>query len=99
MRSAPNRLTARARRLLTDGRNELILSAATPWEIASKAAIGKLRLACSVEEVVSTRSLAARAVPLSITQLHALESAALPLHHRDPFDPRLVAQARLPPLP
>ncbi len=95
MRSAPNRLTARARRLLTDGRNELILSAATPWEIAIKVAIGKLRLPCSVEEFVSTRSLATRVVPLPITQLHAIESAALPLHHRDPFDRVLVAQARL----
>ena len=95
MRSAPNRLTARARRLLTDGRNELILSAATPWEIAIKVAIGKLRLPCSVEEFVSTRSLATRVVPLPITQLHAIESAALPLHHRDPFDRVLVAQSRL----
>jgi len=73
MRSAPNRLTARARRV----------------------AIGKLRLPCSVEEFVSTRSLATRVVPLPITQLHAIESAALPLHHRDPFDRVLVAQARL----
>lgn len=89
------RLSARARRILTDERNELLLSAATPWEIAIKVAIGKLRLPCSVEEFVSTRVVATRVTPLPITQLHAIESAGLPPHHRDPFDRVLVAQARL----
>jgi PIN domain nuclease of toxin-antitoxin system len=95
MRNAPMRLSARARRILTDERNELLLSAATPWEIAIKVAIGKLRLPCSVEEFVSTRVVATRVTPLPITQLHAIESAGLPPHHRDPFDRVLVAQARL----
>lgn len=95
MRNAPARLNAKARRILTDERNELVLSAATPWEIAIKVGVGKLRLPCSVEEFVSTRSAATRMTPLPITQLHAIESAALPPHHRDPFDRVLVAQARL----
>ena len=99
MRNAPTRLTARARRILTDERNELVLSAATPWEIAIKVAVGKLRLPGSVEEFVSTRTAATRVTPLPITQLHAIESAALPQHHRDPFDRVLVAQARLERLP
>ena len=85
--------------MLTDERNEFVLSAATPWEIAIKVAVGKLRLPCSVEEFVSTRSDATRVTPLPITQLHAIESAALPRHHRDPFDRVLVAQARLERLP
>jgi PIN domain nuclease of toxin-antitoxin system len=95
MRNAPTRLSAKARRILTDGRNDLVLSAATPWEIAIKVAIGKLRLPCPVEEFVSTRSVATRVTPLPITQLHAIESAALPAHHRDPFDRVLIAQARI----
>ena len=95
MRNAPARLTAKARRILTDERNELVLSAATPWEIALKVAIGKLRLPCTVEEFVASRGVATRVLPLPITQLHAVESAALPQHHRDPFDRVLVAQARL----
>ena len=99
MRNAPARLTAKARRILTSERNELVLSAATAWEIGIKVAIGKLRLPCSVEEFVSTRSAATRVTPLPITQLHAIESAALPQHHRDPFDRVLVAQARLENLP
>jgi PIN domain nuclease of toxin-antitoxin system len=95
MRNAPARLSAKARRLLTDQRNELVLSAATPWEIAIKVSVGKLRLPCSVGEFVASRAVATRVTPLPITQLHAIESAELPRHHRDPFDRVLVAQARL----
>ncbi len=95
MRTAPERLAARARRMLSAERNELVLSAATPWEVAIKVSLGKLRLPCSVEEFVVTRNASMRVVPLPITQLHAIESAALPQHHRDPFDRVLVAQARL----
>lgn len=81
--------------MLSAERNELVLSAATPWEVAIKVSLGKLRLPCSVEEFVVTRNASMRVVPLPITQLHAIESAALPQHHRDPFDRVLVAQARL----
>lgn len=88
-------LSAKVRRLLIDERNELMLSAAVPWEIAIKESIGKLRLPCSVEEFVASRTAATRVTPLPITQVHAVASARLPLHHRDPFDRVLVAQARL----
>ena len=76
-----------------------MLSAATPWEIAIKASLGKLKLSCSVEEFVSTRAATTRVTPLPITQVHAVHSAELPLHHRDPFDRVLVAQARLEGMP
>lgn len=99
MRNAPTRLSARARRILMNQRNELVLSAATPWEIAIKVSLGKLRLPCSVEEFVSTRAAATRVRPLPITQVHAVASAELPLHHRDPFDRVLVAQAHLEGIP
>ncbi len=95
MRSDPKKLSKRATKLLVDADTELLLSAATPWEIAIKVAIGKLTLPCPVEEYVATRSVLTRVTPLPITQLHAIESAQLPLHHRDPFDRILVAQSRL----
>jgi len=99
MRQAPKRLSVRARRILTNERSELVLSAATPWEIAIKASLGRLTLPCSVEEFVSTRAATTRVTPLPITQVHAVHSAELPLHHRDPFDRVLVAQARLEGIP
>ncbi len=95
MRSAPKRMSAKVRRQLEDERNVLLLSAAVPWEIALKVRLGKLRLPCGVEEFVTTRSAETRVTPLPITQLHAMESAALPLHHLDPFDRILIAQARV----
>src|SRR5262245_54995608 len=99
MRNAPTRLSARTRRILTNERNELVLSAATPWEIAVKVSLGKLKLPCSVEEFVSTRAAATRVTPPPITQIHAIASAELPLHHGDPFDRVLVAQSRLEGIP
>lgn len=95
MRSAPARLSEATKELLRDEETELLLSAATPWEIAIKVAVGKLRLPCSVEEYVTSRATATRVTPLPITSLHAIESALLPMHHRDPFDRVIVAQARL----
>jgi PIN domain nuclease of toxin-antitoxin system len=95
MRMAPKRLSAKARQLLIQEDNELLLSAASPWEMAIKVATGKLTLPSSVEEFVTSRVAATRVTPLAITYLHAIESAALPLHHRDPFDRVLIAQARI----
>jgi PIN domain nuclease of toxin-antitoxin system len=95
MRVSPRRLSTAARKILVEEDNELLLSAASPWEIAIKVAAGKLELPCSVEEFVTSRVAATRVTPLAITYLHAIESAALPPHHRDPFDRVLIAQARI----
>ncbi len=99
MRANPSRLSADARRVLVDARTELVLSAASAWEIAIKVALGKLRLPCKVEEFVVTRARADRVALLPMTHLHVIEAAGLPLHHRDPFDRVLVAQARLERMP
>jgi PIN domain nuclease of toxin-antitoxin system len=95
MRAAPDRLSARARTLLTAADNELLISAATPWEIAIKVAIGKLELPTSVEEFVATRIASTRATHLPISYVHAIEVASLPMHHQDPFDRVLIAQGRI----
>ncbi len=99
MRTAPARLSTSARKLVSNRRNELVLAAASAWEIAIKASLGKLTLPCSVEEFVLTRSGSTEVTPLPITYLHAIESAGLPAHHKDPFDRVLVAQARLEKIP
>ena len=72
------------------GTGELYFSAATVWEIGIKRAIGKL----DVPEEIFSIALDAgcRALPISWT--HAASAAALPLHHADPFDRMLIAQAR-----
>ena len=66
------------------------VSAASVWEIAIMAAVGKLRLNGAVTEHVVENGFE----PLPITFRHAEIAGALPPHHRDPFDRMLVAQAQ-----
>lgn len=69
------------------------ISAASAWEIAIKSQRGKLRLPEAAESYVRSRAAKMLLLPLAVTQSHALRVASLPLHHRDPFDRLLVAQA------
>ena len=99
MAATPERLSRRARRIVEDTDNELLLSAASAWEIAIKHALGKLQLPELPERYVPSRMTALRTLPLAIEHAHALRVATLPSHHRDPFDRLLVAQALVDRLP
>ena len=71
------------------------VSAASLWEITIKASLGKL----SVDsEVLAEQLDAAGFEPLPITWQHTVQVRKLPMHHRDPFDRMLVAQAVSEPL-
>ena len=89
------RLSARACEVMTDGGNEVLLSAATGWEIAIKASIGRIRLPAPIDRFLSEQLHKNGIGTLSIEMSHALRVHALPLLHRDPFDRLLVAQAQL----
>lgn len=89
----PSRLSETAREVLLAGRDELFFSAASSWEIAIKAAIGKLRLPEPPEDYVPQRIVRAGMTPLAVSHAHALRVYALPSIHKDPFDRILVAQA------
>ena len=95
MSLAPERFSARARRLVEARETLLYLSAASAWEIAVKHALGKLRLPQPPVTYVPARVAALGVQPLPIDQQHALHVATLPPHHRDPFDRLLIAQAQL----
>jgi len=79
--------------ILSNGEEELYLSAASSWEIAIKARIGKFDLPEIPMQYVASRVTAQGIHPLSITQSHALRVFDLPLHHKDPFDRLLISQA------
>lgn len=81
--------------LLEDPLNELLVSAASSWEIAIKHANGRLPLPEPPERYVPSRLRQMGAVALAIEHSHALAVADLPSLHRDPFDRMLVAQAGL----
>lgn len=99
MQSAPERLSAEALALIEDPANELLLSAASSWEIAIKFALGKLPLPSPPAEYVPSRMASSGVRGLPVQHSHALFAGALPPHHRDPFDRLLVAQATLEGLP
>jgi PIN domain nuclease of toxin-antitoxin system len=70
---------------------EVFASAASIWEIEIKRAQGRLNVPSNFVELVKQTGFEA----MSIHYGHAVEAGRLPLHHRDPFDRMLVAQARI----
>jgi|SRR5271163_3229776 len=89
-----DRINKQGRDLLADGEQEFYLSVASSWEIAIKAASGKLLLPGSPTTYVPKRLSDQGINPLPILQQHALAVYELPKHHTDPFDRLLIAQAR-----
>jgi len=84
-----HRLGARARAAISDA-NEVAISVATPWELGIKQRLGKLELPDDFVAAIAGDDF--RLLPIELE--HVVAAAALPLHHRDPFDRVLVAQAR-----
>ena len=85
----PTRVSRAARRVLEDA-EAVFVSAASVWEAAIKASMGKLDV--NVAELIAQIE-ASGFNPLTVTFEHAARVAALPAYHRDPFDRLLVAQA------
>lgn len=92
--SQPEKLSTEAIEQIADETNELWFSVASVWEIGIKVAIGKLPLPEQIDNYIFARMTQLGARSLEITASHALRAAALPLHHRDPFDKMLIAQAQ-----
>ena len=87
------RLSRRARTAMEAEDAELYLSAASVWEMAIKASLGRLRLPAPVDVYIAEKMREGyRMTPLTWMQAAAVQQ--LPFHHRDPFDRALVAQAR-----
>lgn len=93
------RLSSTARQCFEEATNELLISIASLWEIAIKVSLGKLSLARPFEELFPAQLELNRIGVLGIDLRHLREVAALPFHHRDPFDRLLVAQAKVEELP
>jgi PIN domain nuclease of toxin-antitoxin system len=79
--------------ILSDGANEVYLSVASAWEIAIKTRLGKYDLPDVPARYIPTRLNEQGIHPLSVTLSHSLAVYALPLHHQDPFDRLIIAQA------
>ena len=83
-------LGAQTKALIADGRNEVLVSAATVWELSIKRAKGLLDAPDDMEAVIADEGFSA--LPISLR--HAQQAGILPDLHRDPFDRMLVAQTK-----
>ena len=92
-------LSSVAREFIATGDNEIFLSAATAWEIAIKAAKGRLTLPEPPDQYVAERMRLHHFSALPIELSHALEVYRLPDIHQDPFDRLLIAQSQLEKMP
>src|ERR1700710_1674278 len=83
-------LGRRARELIEDPANDILISMVSLWEIAVKVRIGKLQ--ADIEEIISAVQREGFSL-LDVGMAHLVALAGLPMHHRDPFDHLLIAQA------
>jgi PIN domain nuclease of toxin-antitoxin system len=89
------KLSPIARSAIVDPHNEVLVSAASAWEITTKHRLGRLPEAGDVPLHLPRYLNRARFTVLDISLEHAMTAGALPGPHKDPFDRMLVAQARI----
>ena len=85
----PGLLSKDAREAIAEPANEVFVSAVVAWEIAIKRGLGKLTAPPDLEAAIQACGF--QQLPVSVA--HALATESLPMHHRDPFDRMLIAQA------
>lgn len=88
------KLSLAAAQACSDSANALWLSAVSLWEIQIKMQLGKLTLRGSLADILREQAKVNGLQILSLHPAHGLELSGLPLHHKDPFDRMLIAQAR-----
>jgi PIN domain nuclease of toxin-antitoxin system len=95
MAAGSRKLGKKAAAMIVDPGSEIWLSAASVWEIANKAARGRLRLSLPMATWLPSRMRENDLQPLAVTQDHVIAAAELPRHHEDPFDRMLIGQAQV----
>ncbi|HBH35589.1 MAG TPA: PIN domain nuclease [Gammaproteobacteria bacterium] len=79
-----------ARLAISDPRNQIYVSAVSTWEASINKLSGKLSAPDDLDAIVEEEGFS----KLPITLFHGDQAGLLPLHHKDPFDRMLVAQAQ-----
>ena len=87
--SDSDRLESKIYDIISDMKNEILISSATIWEIAIKEALGKLKVDVEMSEVIESSGF----IELKISASCANATKKLPLIHKDPFDRMLISQA------
>ena len=91
--SGSNRLPLSAQQAIADDGNDVLVSAASVWEIATKHRLGKIPNVATLALDISGAIAAQNFQTLPITVDDAARAGFLPGPHRDPFDRMLIAQA------
>ena len=97
--TADEKLSAKARRAIADMGNEIFVSAASAWEIATKNRLGQLGDAGAAAPRLAELVAAEGFSHLAVDHRHALLAGGYDLSHRDPFDRMLAAQSEIERLP
>lgn len=93
------RFSDEIRIIIEDESNEKVISTASVWELSIKQSIGKLTLSLPIKAFIEQQLSLNDFKLLNITLEHIYCTATLPLHHRDPFDRLLIAQAMIENIP
>ena len=88
-------LPASARRLIASRNSEVLVSAVSAWEIATKVRLGRLEAAADLARDLGGYLARERFESLSISTEHGIRAGSLPGAHKDPFDRMLLAQAQI----
>lgn len=88
--SGDDSLGVKSRAAIGDTENQVFVSAASVWEMSIKQQLGKLTVPSDMEAIVEQSGFE----PLPIGLFHAQQAGSLVMHHRDPFDRMLIAQAQ-----
>jgi PIN domain nuclease of toxin-antitoxin system len=91
--SEPQLLSPHARKLCEDAENTLVLSVVSIWEMQIKQQLGKMKLRLPISELIADQQKENGIEILPVNLPHVLALEKLPLHHKDPFDRLLIAQA------
>ncbi len=89
--SDSDQLSRQAKKIISDSDNRIFMSCASQWEIAIKVSINRLTFPMDEMETELVKN---GFELLNITTPHINQTTSLPLHHRDPFDRMLIAQAQ-----
>lgn len=91
----PDKLSQQVLAACQDTNNTLMLSVASVWEMQIKSQLGKLRLSAPLTDIIHHQQEQNRLQILPVTLPVVFALADLPIHHRDPFDRLLIAQAKV----
>ena len=95
LNSEPEKLSARVRDLCEQGTDRFYLSLVSPWEMQIKRQLGKLEYGAVTDTLVRANLDDNNINLLPIALTHIEQLGQLPMHHRDPFDRMLIAQAQV----